>query len=247
MHMLTRSRVFLLLAITVFLPAAPLKAENDLTLALADDSRCVQHGDTVTVLLRVSYIAQMINAVQAVIQYEPDVLSFVSISCGDGFGSPWDSAFPVFESVSGGEILYALGLLASGSDEDAVVATVEFEVLANGVSEMELLSAATTDPSIETKLTVYPTGGGIFPELGPPVGFVSSDIEYGDSNGDGSVDLHDYSDFQACLSGPNEGESMVVYSPDLAPVCVCLDADGDDDVDLKDFARFQLAFAGGPT
>jgi subtilisin-like proprotein convertase family protein len=53
----------------------------------------------------------------------------------------------------------------------------------------------------------------------------------GDCNGDGAVDLDDYVDMAACLSGP------------AAPVsggCECFDLNGDGHVDLFDFSQFQM-------
>jgi probable HAF family extracellular repeat protein len=54
-----------------------------------------------------------------------------------------------------------------------------------------------------------------------------------DSDCDGDVDLLDFWEFEACLTGPTE-----VLDSD----CEAMDFDGDDDVDLLDFAEFTLAF-----
>ncbi|MBN1510685.1 MAG: hypothetical protein JXB13_01600 [Phycisphaerae bacterium] len=55
----------------------------------------------------------------------------------------------------------------------------------------------------------------------------------GDMNGDGTVDIADYPDFEACLAGP--GAPM--------PACCGLaDMDDDNDCDLDDFASYQQAF-----
>ena len=58
-----------------------------------------------------------------------------------------------------------------------------------------------------------------------------------DCNSDGAVDLFDYGDIKACLSGPGSGLPF--------PDCNCFDVDGDIDVDLSDVARFQAEFTGG--
>jgi hypothetical protein len=58
----------------------------------------------------------------------------------------------------------------------------------------------------------------------------------GDFDGDGDVDLEDYAEFPACMSGP-----------DLDPGpegCDAFDFEFDLDVDLLDFASFQAAFTG---
>ena len=58
-----------------------------------------------------------------------------------------------------------------------------------------------------------------------------------DCNSDGWVDLVDYDDFEACLSGPGGALPQ--------PECNCFDLDGDNDVDLSDVRDFQNAFSRG--
>lgn len=53
----------------------------------------------------------------------------------------------------------------------------------------------------------------------------------GDLDGDGDVDLDDYSDFHGCITGPD--------TPQNDPECRYADFDCDGDVDLGDFAEFQ--------
>ena len=57
----------------------------------------------------------------------------------------------------------------------------------------------------------------------------------GDCNSDWSVDMLDFADVEACLSGPDVA---------IANEYECHDTDGDGDVDLRDFAAFQPAFTG---
>ncbi len=56
-----------------------------------------------------------------------------------------------------------------------------------------------------------------------------------DCNDTGGVDLLDYGDFEACLSGPDEG---------VAQGCECFDVNRSSTVDLLDFAVAQSVFAG---
>lgn len=55
-----------------------------------------------------------------------------------------------------------------------------------------------------------------------------------DCNSTGSVNLFDYTDLEACVSGPKGGL--------VNPSCVCFDLDSDQDVDLLDMGRFQQLF-----
>jgi hypothetical protein len=57
-----------------------------------------------------------------------------------------------------------------------------------------------------------------------------------DFDGDGDVDLADFSAFQACFNGPNR--------PPAEGCAVDADFDNDDDVDLADFGVFQACFNG---
>ncbi len=62
-------------------------------------------------------------------------------------------------------------------------------------------------------------------------------IPWGDVDGDGDVDLIDFSTFSTCLAGPG-------ILPEPVPGSEDLDFDLDEDVDLRDFAAFQVAFTG---
>jgi hypothetical protein len=64
----------------------------------------------------------------------------------------------------------------------------------------------------------------------------------GDADHDGDVDLDDYTEFTACLSGPNEVAGFVPPSPACLKTFDFDPADGD--IDLGDFASFQRAFEG---
>ena len=58
---------------------------------------------------------------------------------------------------------------------------------------------------------------------------------WGDEDGDGDLDLGDYTAFQDCMTGPDGG---------LPGGCDWADFDGDGDVDAEDFLTFQAAFSG---
>jgi len=60
---------------------------------------------------------------------------------------------------------------------------------------------------------------------------------FGDFNGDGFVDFADYTDFDACYTGPGPAG--------LDPSCQPGDFDSDDDVDCDDWELFQVAWSAG--
>jgi hypothetical protein len=61
----------------------------------------------------------------------------------------------------------------------------------------------------------------------------------GDFDGNGTVDLADYTFFVRCLAGP--GVSPWPTPPVTVWTCRrAFDLDEDDDIDLRDFARFAL-------
>jgi hypothetical protein len=61
-----------------------------------------------------------------------------------------------------------------------------------------------------------------------------------DADGDGDVDLTDFSQFQACFNGPNRPWVATAIQRN----CACFDQDLDNDVDLTDFSAFQACFNG---
>jgi hypothetical protein len=64
---------------------------------------------------------------------------------------------------------------------------------------------------------------------------------FGDLDGDGIVDLDDYTLFAECVTGPCEG-TPCDPPPGDDDCCVFADVDGDGDVDLVDFAAFIIQF-----
>jgi len=73
--------------------------------------------------------------------------------------------------------------------------------------------------------------GGFWPGAFPAAGGVP-----GDCDGDGDIDLADYTCFAACFNGPDIAVSVE---------CGDFDYDADEDVDFFDFAEFQVVFVGG--
>jgi len=71
---------------------------------------------------------------------------------------------------------------------------------------------------------VFELTGGFWFELPPS-----------DCNSTGGVDLLDYDDFEACLTGPDTG---------VTEACKCFDVNHSNTVDLLDFAVAQTTFTG---
>ena len=202
-----------------------------LTLEAADDCGAAP-GEPVIVYLRVSDLPEPINGVQALIEFDDAALDFVSVQPGDGMGSPWDSATEVFVEVQGGELTYAVLLLADDSAEDAVVARL---VLARRPDAGAAVAAAQLRAqalSLITKLTLAAHGTAAVPQLQGPALIT----QRGDWTGDGQIDLADHAGLVGCLGGPGSA-----YGPGS---CCRLDFDADGDADLADFA--ELARLIGP-
>jgi len=62
----------------------------------------------------------------------------------------------------------------------------------------------------------------------------------GDADGSGMVDVTDYLELHACLTGPCNGPCVDPHAADAC--CAIVDFDGDGDVDLRDACRFWRAF-----
>ena len=235
-----------LLSIAVMLVGvltATSRAENDLALAITDACQ-VQPGEAITVLLDISNLPQPINGVQAIVSYDPELLMLSQVLPGDGVASPWNSAMELYEQTAGDELLYALVIPAAGTAQDAVVCRLEFVGLARGVVTLELRTASESTPSFVAKLTGYPHGDSITPTLAAPLGLVVTDVGYGDVDGDRDIDIADFAEFEACMTGVLADN----LSPEDLPAfpCCALSADGDGDIDLEDFAALQAAFTGLP-
>ncbi len=234
MHSLAIRQRLILVGLFSSVVAPASWAENDLTLEPVQRSCSVQAGDAITILLTVSDLRQPVNGVQVFLEFNNELWSFENIIPGDGVGSPWDAAWPLTEVVDGGNITYALGFFASGTDEDAVVARFNFVAQADGVAEVDFRTSELN------KLTRYPDSVEVLPDLHGPAHIVVA--QPGDGNADGVIDLEDFSSFAACLTGPPESTPEPAYPVGPPDHCCCFDLDADGDVDLEDFAVFQGEF-----
>jgi hypothetical protein len=232
-------RASMAVAILGLLVPETARPENDLGLQVSG-ACCLQVGAAVEVWLSATDLPQSVCGVQVVILYDPNSLVFVGMSPGDGKGSPWDLALEIFEDATAGEVRYALGLIANGTQQDATCARAAFTAVAAGSSFVGPATVSSSDPGFMTKLTRFPQGSAVYPNLG---GAVSLDVTLGvpsDLNSDGWVDGADFARLTACFGGP--AGAMGDGGPD--PGCCCADLTGDVDVDMADFSAFQRAFTG---
>ncbi|MBX3396859.1 MAG: lamin tail domain-containing protein [Phycisphaerae bacterium] len=91
-------------------------------------------GDTVEVAIDSSGLGQPVAAVQFTLHYDPARLQFLSMTPGDGAGSPWDGASVLLDNDNPGTGLYACDLsLGGGSTASAsTAARVSFVVIDDG-------------------------------------------------------------------------------------------------------------------
>jgi len=115
-----------------FGPASP---DNHLFLEVASGSDCVTTAEQVTVTLEVEDLTDAINGVQALIEFDHTKLGFDSITAaGD-----WDyvAARPTVPPVDGHLDIFALMWSPiTGTDADGTVATLVFNTLAEGTSNV---------------------------------------------------------------------------------------------------------------
>lgn len=123
---------------------------------------------------------------------------------------------------------------------------------------ISVAAGSTTDPwyTIDSGGQIQMSGGGIVvnatigqPDIGvaaiPTItvsggfwsGVSAQAPDAGDCDGNGAIELSDFSVIAHCLTGP---EGISLFSPSE---CHCMDIDGDSDVDLEDVTGFLLIFS----
>lgn len=146
-------------------------------------------NNTLIVRLDVAALQQAISTVKVRLEFDPARLSFVSITPGDGQGSPWDNATPTFSEISGGLIAYQLDLSGSPSSANATVATFRFTALSvgNTPQNTHINFSNACEPfstSVETAASkiVYPSVVGSGQIRIEPAGTSDLRIQYGESS-----------------------------------------------------------------
>ena len=119
----------------VCLSTSPLLAVDDLFLNLEPGSSVVMPGDTVTANLFVTNLSLPINGVQALMNYDPSILTLVSITETNlGLLAPAEGWVRVHLSDSAGNITYAASINGSSIITTHIVATLTFTVIDEGVT-----------------------------------------------------------------------------------------------------------------
>ncbi len=155
------SKTMMLAAVVVCCAVPSAQAIDDLTLNVAPGSESVAPGDTVTVTLNVANLSEAINGVQALISYDPGLLTLTGITPTDlGLLSPAEGWVEVFFSDVSGDLTYAIVINGDATILDGTVATLTFTAIAEGVTTVGFRPDA--DP-LFSKLTASIDNAAIFP------------------------------------------------------------------------------------
>ena len=157
-----------------------------------------------------------------------------------GQGKSNSDADPMFANAAMGDYSLRPGSPAIDAGSNGAVLPDDTDLNTNGDTEEPTPFDLAGRPRFLDDAGTADHGSGTAPIV--DVGAFEFQHTTGDFDGDGDVDLNDFTHFGSCLSGPG-------MSPDSATPPVtggdCLlffDLDADGDVDIRDFAAFQQAF-----
>ena len=212
-----------------------------LALLLPPGSGCFRAGEPVPVTLRMSNLrAFQATGFQAFLAFDPQRMSFVG-------GAYTDDPFGlhILDPIAavGGGIDLAAGInQLVGQDPtlaDSDLAALTFQALAGGCGPTRVSFPPHVPPTGITDGAGRPVPGLVLVDSPDILIDAPSCLALpGDFDGDGDVDLSDFTVFQLCFGGSNNPP---------APTCppgVNADLDGDCDADLADFLIFQQNFTG---
>ncbi len=141
--------------------ARPASAVDDLRLIVAPGSSLVQPGDTVTVTLQAASLSQAINGVQALLRYDPAVLSLVEIAPTDlGFVLPAQGWVEAQQLDVAGDVDYSVLALGGAVGITHTVATLTFTAIAEGTTSVTFRADS---PPFATKFTRAADNSTVFP------------------------------------------------------------------------------------
>jgi len=160
-HREEASAFAVIVAICAALSAAPAAAVDDLILNVAPGSETVAPGDTLVVTLDVANLTAAINGVQALMWYDVSILSLVDIVPTDlGLTPPAQGWVEVTFTDDLGGITYAAVINGSSSIVNGTVATLTFDVIGEGFTNV---SFQQDSPPFLSKLTVAADNSTLLP------------------------------------------------------------------------------------
>jgi hypothetical protein len=168
----TQSAVVAVAAAIALAWAWPARAVDDLALTVAGGGTMVQPGDIVFVTLDVGSLSSAINGAQALIGYDPAILSLTDIVPTDlGLTPPAQGWVEVAQSDTSGAVVYAAVIHDGGISSDHAIATLIFNVIGEGSGNVFFRPDS---PPFATKLTVAADNSTIFPNRIPSEVIVST-------------------------------------------------------------------------
>lgn len=108
----------------------------------------VSTGSTYSAEIAIDSVDNMVTAVQLDLDYNPNVLTDVSVKDGNFFTSPQLFA----NEVENGNILYAAGTFSNGVKGKGTIATITFKVLPTLTAQTEIVFTPKTQVTAEKSL-----------------------------------------------------------------------------------------------
>jgi hypothetical protein len=150
-----------LAAVVLAVAAAPASALDDLRLMVTSGSTAVAPGQTVTVTLNVANLSRAINGVQALVRYDPAILTLTDAVPTDlGLTPPDEGWVEVIEGDTAGDVIYTVVLNGGSTSLAHAVATFTFAVVGEGTTSVLFRPDS---PPFFTKLTAAGDNSTILP------------------------------------------------------------------------------------
>jgi hypothetical protein len=154
-----------------------------------------------------------------------------AVFCEPYSGLPYNDGDALYQSV----MQFPPNPPPYATPEGLLVTTMRFKALmatpATDIALLEVVGEQST-----TVVDTEDLGADVTGTLRSATLSIAACGSWGDFDGDCGVDLVDFGQFEACLTGPDDTS--------VGSQCQAADFDGDGDADLRDIGRLQLAFTG---